>query len=148
MKDILRKKWLLGVTGTVILAAIAISIFLITNNMPKVKGSTVTIPINKDKLVVQVCTDNILQVHYLPLGKSTPNTEVVGNTSWSPVEASIDIKSDPMVIKTNSMVIEIDKKTNKISVFDSKNNLLLKEQNPISWSQDSVDFNHQVGQNL
>lgn len=148
MKNILRKKWFWGVTGTVIIAAIVISLFLLTNNMPKVEGSTVIIPMNKDKMVVQVCTDNILQVHYLPFGKSTPNTEVIGKTSWSPVEASINIKSDPMVIKTNSMVIEIDKKTNKISVFDSNNNLLLKEQNPISSSQDSVEFNHQVGQNF
>ena len=93
MKNILRKKWFWGVTGTVILAVMAISIFFITNNMTKVEGSTVTIPINNDKLVVQVCTDSILQVHYLPGGKSTPNTEVVGKTSWSPVEASIDIKS-------------------------------------------------------
>ncbi|MDR3597551.1 TIM-barrel domain-containing protein [Clostridium sp.] len=148
MKDILCKKLLWGVIGTVIIVAIAISIFLKVNSMPKVEGSTVIIPVNKDKLTVQVCADNILQVHYLPDGKSTPNTEVVGTTNWSPVEASIDIKSDPMVIKTNSMVVEINKKTDKISVFDSKNNLLLKEQDAVSLSDGSIKFNHQDGQNF
>ena len=46
------------------------------------------------------------------------------------------------------MVVEIDKKTDKISVFDSKNNLLLKEQDAVSLSNGSVNFNHQDGQNL
>lgn len=151
MKKFLRKKPLLWVTGTVILAVIATIIILnskIISSSPKVEGSTVIIPTNKDKLMIQVCADNILQVHYLPLGESTQSTEVIEKTSWEQAEASIDIDSDPMTIKTKSMVIEIDKKTNNISVFDSNNNLLLGDQDARSLSHGSVKFNHEEGQNF
>ncbi|WP_297421336.1 TIM-barrel domain-containing protein [Clostridium sp.] len=148
MRKVLRKKWFGGALGIIIIITIISIIFLRVKSEPKVEGNIITIPVNRDELVIQVCTDNILQLHYLPLGKSTPDTEVVGKTSWSPVEASIDIKSNPMVIKTKSMIIEIDKENEAISIFDSNSKLLLKEGEITSLSNGNLEFTHDDGQNF
>jgi alpha-glucosidase len=143
-----KKIWGVALLGGVVIAITTAFLFTKSVQTLTVTGSTITILVQKDTLVVQVCSSNILKVHYLPDGKSTLNTEVIGKTSWTSVKAEVNTKVDPMIIKTNCMIIKINKTTFKISVYDSKNKLLLKEQDVKNLYQNGVKFNHLKGQNF
>lgn len=113
-----------------------------------VDGNELIITGGGNKTVIQVCSSNILKVHYLPQGKETAHSEVVGNTQWGRVNVDFDIKSNPMVIKTDSIIAKIDKKNYRVSVYDKQSNLLLKEQDTKGILTDSVSFNHNSGDNF
>lgn len=93
-----------------------------------VNGDTLKIEAGSDILEVQVCRDNILKVHYLPDGESSPNTPVIGNTVWSASGIKIDTESDPILIKTDKMTVKINKKPYGMSLYDTDGNLLLSEK--------------------
>lgn len=95
-----------------------------------------------DKTEVQVCGPGILKIHNLPQGKETPHSEAVANTEWKAVKASIDTNSDPIVIRTDKMLVKVDKKTSRIFVYDLDNKLLVKEQEVTDIYKGGVKLNH------
>ena len=142
-----KKVFMSAIVAAVIVASSVTGWIYYTKSV-KVSGSTITIPMDKDKLIVEVCTDDIVRVQYLPNGKATANTEVIGNTKWDNVKVDVDKSSNPMVIKTDKMVVKIDKNTHRISVCDNKGNLLVKEQNVKNVYDGGVKLQHEADENF
>ena len=142
------KKWLKSIIILAVIAIIGTMIFLSHNKGSAIEskvetgGNSITFSIGEDKLVVQVCTDEILKVHYLPQGESTLSTEVIGKTTFEDNKAVVDTETNPMTITTAKMRVEIDIKTNEISIYDSNNKLLTKAQdiNKIPIDNYTLDF--------
>ncbi|MBU1260254.1 MAG: DUF4968 domain-containing protein [Planctomycetes bacterium] len=111
-------------------------------------GDILTISIGSDKLVVQVCKHNILNVDYQPAGLLSPDTLIVGNTTWPSIGASIETTINPMVITTDKMVVKINKIPCRISVYGLQNNLLIKEQDTEGVYDDGLKLSHNSGDNF
>lgn len=111
-----------------------------------VSGSTLTISSGADTVVVQVCKSNILRVNYLPSGKASPPTPMLGTTNWVPVDVAINTASDPMVMATSNMVLRISKYPCRLSVYDaSGSRLLIKEQGAEGVFADGIKLDHPAG---
>lgn len=122
--------------------------FTSLGNITDVKrnGDTLEIMVGADKLIVQVCKPELLKVDYRPGGAApSPNTEVIGNTTWGAVGASIDISSDPIVITTSRMVAKIQRTPCRLSIYDSSNRFLLKDGGDYD---KGVNFTHNEGENF
>lgn len=148
MLTINKKRLLIPIFIVVLTFALGAGYWFYSSNTVIVKGTEVTIPVKKDKLIVQVCTPELVKVNYLPNGKKSPNTEVVANSKWQDVKVEIDTKSNPITMKTNKMIVKIDKNTHRIAVYDLNNNLLVKEQNISDVYKDGVKFEHNPGDNF
>ncbi len=111
-------------------------------------GDTLTLGISSDTLIVQVCRTNLIKVDYLPGGASSSDTLVIGVTNWSAVGATINTNSNPIVITTSQMRVEIGKTPCRISLFDAAGNLLIKEQSSEGVFSDGVRFNFKSGSDL
>jgi alpha-glucosidase len=114
----------------------------------KLQGNTLTVELGKDKLVIEVCTSNIVRVNFLPNGEESPDTPIIGDTSWSEVEAEFNIESDPMTIKTDRMIVKIDKEDYRISIYDKEGKLLIGEQDTDNRYNNGVRFNHGKNHNF
>lgn len=127
-----------------------VTIFFLTQKKDHVivKGNTLTISKDGDKTIVEICSPTILKVHHLPQGKESAHSEVVGTNTWAYNKAEINIKSNPAVIKTDKMLIKIDKTNYRISVYDLNNNLLVKEQDLNTVYDDGVKLAHNAGDNF
>lgn len=108
----------------------------------KVEGSTLTISKGKDKTVVQVCAPNILKVHNLPEGKESAHTEVIGTTEWKTATAKINTWTNPITIKTDKMLVKVDKDTYRVSVYDLQGNIMVKEKNISNVYKNGVKLTH------
>lgn len=139
------KKLAIIISAVFIIAAAAVIGIFINSRTIKVSGSTVIIPDGSNKISVQICTDNILKVDNLIKGKEGTHTAVIGDNKWAAVNVSVDKKSNPIVMKTDKMTVKIDKKTHRISVYDAKGNLLVKEQNVKDVYDKGVKLEHSSG---
>ncbi|MDP4145293.1 MAG: glycoside hydrolase family 31 protein [Bacillota bacterium] len=146
-----QKVWVAGIAAAVALAG-AITVYstgILSDT--KVNGNLLTISQGKDKITVKLCKDDLVKVDFLPEGKATAHTEVIADNKWdganegNNVKAQIDTKSNPMTIKTDKMIVKIDKKTKRISIYDSKGNMLIKEQDVNDIYNKGVKFDHNSG---
>jgi alpha-glucosidase len=90
-------------------------------------GDRIVLTLGRDRLVVQVCKEDLLRVDYQPEGRLSPDTPSIATESWPAAAASFDMVSDPITIATRSMVVKIDRSPCRISVYDPNNRLLIRE---------------------
>lgn len=128
MKKINKKFAILGTSILLVVVVISVAIFLNSRDI-KVNGSTVIIPEGKNKISVQICTNNILKVDNLINGKEGKHTAVIGDNKWSAANVTVDKTTNPITMKTDKMTVKIDKNTHRIAVYNAKGDLLVKEQN-------------------
>lgn len=109
-------------------------------------GDTLTLSINTDTVVVQVCRANLVRVNYLPGGKSSPATLLVGTTNWPAVGAAISTNADPIVIATSNLTLRIARSPCRLALYDAAGtNLLLNEQSAEGVFADGVKLDHRGG---
>jgi alpha-glucosidase len=102
----------------------------------------------KDQTVVEVHASNILKIHYLPKGEPTSTTEVVKENTVKEVKAEVDKDSNPITIKTDKLVVEIDKRNYGLKVRDVKNNVLLEEKSKKWLFNSDVNLVHAAEDNF
>ena len=113
-------------------------------------GDTFTITIGSDIMTVQVCKPELVKVNFKPGGISSNDTLVIDpSKTWGTGNiTSADTTSNPMTINTSKMVIKINKTPCRLSVYDTADNLLIKEQDAEGVYSDGVKFNHAGGENF
>lgn len=111
-------------------------------------GDTLSITNASDKIDVQVCAPQTMKVNYKPGGLSDADTLVIDpDKKWDIGNiVSSDITADPIVIKTSTMTIKVNKSDLGIEVYDASNVLVLKQNALIN--NRSVSFSHGSGQNF
>ena len=148
------KKRLWAIIIIVSIAIIGTGIFVYQNIGKSIEaivesdGSSITLSMGEDRIVVQVCNDEILKVHYLPEGESTQSTEVIGNTSFEDTKAIVNTEADPMTITTDKMKVEINIKNNEISIYDSNNRLITKSQDINKIAKSGIKLSHEADENF
>lgn len=105
-------------------------------------GNTLEVDVEDNKLIIQICDDDILRVNYLPRGKKDTLTPVIDNIDFDYNGATIDTNTNPITIKTPKMMVKINKETGRISVYDADGSLLIKEQDIENPYNDGVKFNY------
>jgi alpha-glucosidase len=128
----------------IITVAIVIAVFINSKEI-KIDGSTVSIPDGKNKISVQICANNIVRIQNLINGKEGVHTAVIGDNKWTPVPVTVDKTANPITIKTNKMIVKIDKNTHRISVYNAKGELLVKEEDTKDVYTDGVKLQHSTG---
>lgn len=121
-----------------------------------VNGDNLTLTIDNgsepgdDILELQVCKNNILKADYRPNGvASSSDTPMIDpNKTWSAVGATISTNSNPIVISTSSMRIEITKTPCRMTVKKADGTTLLWEPSGGGVFHDGVRFLHSTGQNI
>lgn len=109
-------------------------------------GDRLTLVSGSDTMLVQVCRSDVLKVDFRPSGQVSPPTLMINPTNWPAVGASIDTNSDPIVIVTDAMRVEIARSPCRISVYDATGtNLLLRERAGEGVFADGARFEHRAG---
>lgn len=139
------KIFIITAISVLLIAAIS-TIWLFSNKVSDFKG--ITLKSGNDTINVQLCESNLLKVSFLPNGKSTPNTEVISKTKYDLVKAKVKKGGGFTSISTDKMVVKINNETNRISVYDTNNNLLIKEQDVSKPYDDRVAFDINKGDNF
>ncbi len=95
-----------------------------------------------DILELQVCTDDILKVNYRPNGiaPSVDTPVLEPNKSWDAVGATFDTTSDPMVISTSKMKIQISKNPVRLKVLKPDGTVLFYEPQSGGVNNKSIRF--------
>lgn len=141
MKKINKKPVIIGVSILLIAFIVGIA-FYINSKAIKISGSTITIPDGKNKISVQICANNIVKINNLVNGKEGTHTAVIGDNQWSPINVTVDKSSNPITMKTDKITVKIDKSTHRVSVYNAKGKLLVKEQNTKDIYNNGVKLNH------
>lgn len=141
MKKINKKSAIIG-SSVLLVALIASGGFYLNSRTIKINGSTVIIPDGKNKISVQICSNDIVKIDNLINGKEGTHTAVVGDNKWVPANVTIDKSSNPITMKTDTMTVKIDKSTHRVSVFNAKGELLVKEQDVKDVYNKGVQLNH------
>lgn len=76
---------------------------------------------------VRVCLPNLVKVTVATEGKRATDTPSIEKKNWSPVRVSFDLRSDPLVLTTDRMIVKISRASGRISFYDAEGNLLIKE---------------------
>jgi len=129
-------------------AVIATSTTSAYGNTFTLNGDVLSIIKAADQIDVQVCEPQIMKVNYKPGGLSDADTLVIDpSKKWDTGNiVSSDLTSDPIVIKTSSMTIKINKSDLSIAVYNPSDVLLLK-QNSLTNNR-TVSFSHGSGQSF
>lgn len=139
------KVFIIAGISVLLIAAISAK-WLLSSKVSDFTG--ITLKSGNDKITVQLCESNLLKVSFLPNGKATPNTEVISKTKYDTVKAKVKKGGEFTSISTDKMIVKINNKTNRISVYDINNNLLIKEQDIPKANDNSVAFNINKGDNF
>ncbi|MEI3337463.1 MAG: TIM-barrel domain-containing protein [Clostridium sp.] len=129
-------------------AAISSQTVTSNNNTFTLSNDTLTIKSGSDILDLQACSSEILKVNYKPNGEESEDTLVLDpNKKWENGNiVSADLNSNPIVIKTNKMIVKVNKEDLSISVYNSSNGLLVKQS--MLPSEKTLTLNHNSGQNF
>jgi alpha-glucosidase (family GH31 glycosyl hydrolase) len=92
-----------------------------------ISGNTLNLQCGTDLVVFQVCTENVIMINLRPNGIKSPDTLIIGNTTWPLVQATIDTSSDPIKITTSNYKIEINKYPMRFHAYNSSGDLLCFE---------------------
>ncbi len=85
-----------------------------------VDDNKLTIGAGDDFILFQACSENILQVDYMPLGIMGEDTLVVFKTDWDFNGYNIDTSSNPVVLSTSSYRIEIFREPFSFDLYNSE----------------------------
>ena len=91
-------------------------------------GNVLNLGIGPDKFVVRVCTPDMIEVHYLPGGLSTPDTPCLSAAKWKIVPAQFHVSPQDIVISTAKLHVIIQRSPCRISLYNLSNQLLVREQ--------------------
>jgi len=81
-----------------------------------------------DVLELETIEPNVLRVHLLVDGKSTPRTLVVDpDAHWPGARAQVDVATNPMTISTDSMIVKVARNPVRIEIDDAAGKALLRE---------------------
>lgn len=103
-----------------------------------------------DSLVIEVCQDNILRVNYLPSSISpSPDTPIIDpNLTWQGVNANINVESNPIIVSTSEMQIEINKNPCRMTVKKVDGTTLFWEPENGGVFEDGVRFVRATSSNM
>lgn len=90
----------------------------------------VTLDVGSGKLMVQVCTDDIIRIRYSPSGvfaTKTINT-FVEKTQWEPVSYTKTDQGGKLTVTTAKVRVEVEKSTGKVTFYTKDGALLLAEE--------------------
>lgn len=91
-------------------------------------GDTLTLHAGSDLLILRVWRTNMLEVDFRPSGQVQPVTDIIGVTNGTSPSFTLETNSNPIVIATDAMRVEIDRAPCRFRVYDaSGTNLLLRE---------------------
>ena len=119
-----------------ILSLVILLLVLIKNNISaqvgnvtgiSISGNTLNLQCGTDLVVFRVCTENVILIDLRPNGIKSPDTLIIGNTNWAPVQATVDTSSDPIKIITSKYKIEIDRYPMRFHAYSSAGDLLCYE---------------------
>jgi len=105
-----------------------------------ISGNTLNIQCGTDLVVFQVCTENVIMIDLRPNGIKSPDTLVIGNTTWAPVQAAIDTSSIPIKITTSKYKIAIDRYPMRFYAYNSAGELLCFEPITQGISQSGIQL--------
>jgi alpha-glucosidase len=110
-------------------------------------GNALSIAIGEDRLEIKVCASNIVRVNFMPKGESSPETEVLAQAEFKPVDAKVDLDSDPITVSTGGMTVKIAKDDARVSVYDASGDLIVGGLDPEA-AAGGVSFSHSAGQHF
>lgn len=111
--------------------------------------NAITLNSGKDKIIVELYKSNLLKVSFLPSGKATQSTEVIGDTKFDKVvKAKVKKQGGFTSISTDKMIVKINNDTNRISVYDLNDKLLIKEKDIANVYNGGVSFEINKGDNF
>jgi alpha-glucosidase len=90
-------------------------------------GDRLALALGRDRLVVQVCKADMIEVDFEPNGRLSPETPSISTFGWPAAAASFDLAADPLTITTPGMVVKIDRSPCRVSVYDANHRLLVRE---------------------
>lgn len=90
---------------------------------------SVSVKAGADELIVRVCEPGIIRVDFRKSGRFDPDTPVLDpQQKWDqPVTAEIHTDVDPMVIRTQRLIVKISKHPCRVSFYDLHERSLLTE---------------------
>jgi alpha-glucosidase len=109
-------------------------------------GNSVELKQGKNRLLIEVCDHNIIKIRYKPNSETSLVTPSMNDAEWKlPLNAKIDIHSNPITVETYAMRTEIDKIDWKIRIYDKNKKILLEENDIIDGK---IAFTHNPENNL
>ena len=110
-----------------------------------VSGNTLNLQCGTDLVVFRVCTENVIMVNLRPNGIESPDTLVIGNTTWTPVIVFIDTSSDPIKITTSKFKLEINKFPLRFHAYNGNGALLCNESSSMGISPTGISLSTSGG---
>jgi alpha-glucosidase len=98
---------------------------LLTNAVAN--GDSLSFSVGGNQVVVQICQPNLVKVSVVKDGQKATDTPSIWKKSWSEVPVAFDLQSNPLVLRTDKMVIKVHQASGRVSVYDPSGNLLIKE---------------------
>lgn len=111
----------------------------------RVEGSTITIPNGFNTVHVQICENNIIRVVNNRFGIKEKHTQVIEDKKWEPVKVSAAEDPNYITMKTDKMIVRVNKRTKRISVADESGRELVKEKNDSKVYYKGVELEHGSG---
>lgn len=112
------------------------------------KGSLLSFSVGDSRVEVLVCLPNMAKVSVVKEGKHATDTPSIWRKTWPDVPVAFDLKSDPLVLATDKMVIKVNRVSGRVSFYDHGGNLLINEHDDEgvyqSW-QKGVHFSTRPG---
>ena len=93
-------------------------------------AGTLTVPIGSDRLIVRVCTSQIVQVDFQRNGQADDPSPVIADPAraWPGDPATtIDTTGDMIVMRTTRLRVEIARSPCRLTLFESRGQKLLGE---------------------
>ncbi|MDQ0091069.1 alpha-glucosidase [Paenibacillus anaericanus] len=99
-------------------------------------------------IMIDVIQADAVSVQVNPNGVADPDTEVIANRQFTPVGATIDTSSNPIIISTEQMEVKIDTVKRSLTFYDAKKKLLLEHPDLLESIVDEVEFTHDQNDRL
>lgn len=129
----------------------------VTGVVVKNNDHRVELSVGADKVIVQVCTPQIVRVDYRRAGQSDPDTPVIDPSCTWPGDANARVTQNEsaIVLRTSQLTLRIDRTPCRFSLFDSADRHLLWEQasggvfvDAANAAKGGLRFYHPGGQNF
>jgi hypothetical protein len=102
------------------------------------EGARLCLHLGQDTLYVRVCKADMVNIDYRPHGKFAPETQCLPTVNWPEVPTKFRLDSDPLVISTSAMTVQIRRSPCRIAIYDNSKKLLVKETDARGVSPDGL----------
>ncbi len=103
-------------------------------------ADSVTLTVGQNQIEIQMCRPNLVEVSFVKDGKKAADTPSIWRKEWSGSGASVDVRSDPLVLTTDRMVVKVTRDPCRVAVYDKQGNLLIKEHDEDGLYDGGVHF--------